>query len=55
MRFVGVTFGVAPMDKWPQLRRDLLEFEEMLACRQHDIGVVPEFPFSMELMPGATV
>ena len=55
VRFEGVTFGVAPESTWPQLRRDLLEFEEYLACRQHDIGVVPEFPFSMTLAPGASV
>ena len=33
VRFLGVTFGVAPRDTWPALRRDLLEFESRLACR----------------------
>jgi hypothetical protein len=33
VRFMGVTFGIAPEKYWPSLRRDLLEFEEGLACR----------------------
>lgn len=32
-RFEGVEFGVAPLEHWPQMRRDLLEFEGYLACR----------------------
>lgn len=33
-RFAGTTFGIAPVEEWPQLRRDLLEFEGRLACHQ---------------------
>lgn len=33
VRFDGVSFGVAPKEVWPELRRDLLEFEGGLACR----------------------
>ena len=33
VRFSGVKFGVAPEESWPKLRRDLLQFEDGLACR----------------------
>ena len=42
------------------MRRQLLEFKSALACRQTDIGLVPEYPFSIKLkehvriMPKAT-
>ncbi len=49
-RFEGVDFGVAPPEAWPQLRRDLLEFEHNLAAEQHDVGDVPQYPFKMELL-----
>jgi hypothetical protein len=48
-RFEGVDFGVAPREAWPKLRQDLLEFEEHLAAEQHDVGLVEEFPFAIEL------
>lgn len=51
VRFSGVDFGVAPPEAWPSLRRDLLEFEGCLACRQHDVGLVPDYTFEMELPP----
>lgn len=31
VQFLGVTFGVAPEDQWPRLRRALLPFEAHLA------------------------
>ena len=34
------------------MRRKLLEFEPFLACRQHDVGLVTEFPFSLTPRPG---
>jgi hypothetical protein len=40
---------VAPEAAWPKLRRDLLEFEKNIACEQHAVGCVKEFPFSLEL------
>lgn len=33
VRFLGVKFGIAPEKFWPELRRDLLQFERGLACR----------------------
>lgn len=32
VRFDGVNFGVAPEKAWGSLRRDLLEFEDHIAC-----------------------
>jgi hypothetical protein len=49
VRFEGVTFGVAPPEAHRKLRRDLLEFEPFLASEQHDVGLVPEFPFTLKL------
>ena len=40
VRFSGVSFGVAPVGCWPELRRLLLEVEHCLAARQHDVGFV---------------
>jgi hypothetical protein len=54
-RFEGVDFGVAPKEAWPQLRRDLLEFEPHLAAEQHDVGLVADFPFKLELKKETTV
>lgn len=54
-RFSGVEFGVAPAELWPQLRRDLLEFEAHLACRQSDVGLVPDYPFNPKVKPGTKV
>ena len=45
VRFHGVEFGVAPRGEWPGMRRQLLEVEDMLAARQHDVGFVGECPF----------
>ena len=30
------------------MRRELLEFEPYLASKQHAVGLVPEFPFSLK-------
>lgn len=54
MRFSGVTFGVAPPEEWPRLRRDLLRFESHLACRQHDVGLVADFPLSIAMPPNVS-
>jgi hypothetical protein len=32
VRFSGLDLGVAPKKVWGQLRRDLLEFEQNIAC-----------------------
>ena len=40
---------------WPQLRRDLLQFESHLACRQDDIGLVADYPFDPGVKPGTKV
>lgn len=37
------------------MRRDLLEFEHRLACRQNDVGLVAEFPFDPKVQPGTRV
>lgn len=31
------------------MRRDLLEFEPKLACNQHDVGYVADYPFPLKL------
>jgi hypothetical protein len=54
-RFEGVDFGVAPEGAWGKLRQDLLEFEDYLAAEQHDVGTVPDYPFSMELRRDTSV
>lgn len=54
-RFDGADFGVAPKEAWGKLRRDLLEFEDHLAAEQHDVGNVPDYPFSMELRRDTSV
>ena len=43
--FHDVKFGIVPPEVWPELRRSLLEFEPMLAARQHDVGLVADYPF----------
>ena len=48
MRFVELPFGEAPSEEWANLRRDLLSYKFALACRQHDIGCVAEYPFHLE-------
>ena len=55
VRFSGVTFGVAPVEEWPALRRSLLEFEQRLAAHQHDVGLVQEFPFDPAVPRGTRV
>ena len=56
----GTTFGVAPLEHWPHMRHDLLEFESALACQQTDIRLVSNYPFKIQLkenvpiMPKAT-
>jgi hypothetical protein len=55
VRFLGVTFGVAPPEFWPKLRRDLLEFESGIACRQGDVGLVREFEYDPKINPKAKV
>ena len=45
MRFHGVKFEVAPPGVWPELHRSLLQFEPMLVVRQHDVGLVADYPF----------
>jgi hypothetical protein len=46
---------VAPEAAWEKLRRDLLEFEEHIACEQHAVGCVTGFPFKLELKKDATM
>lgn len=55
VRFDGVDLGVAPGESWGSLRRDLLEFEEHIACEQHDVGLVAEYPFALRLKRDVTV
>ena len=40
---------MAPVDAWPKLRRDLLEFEMSIAYHQHDIGMVKGFWFDIDM------
>ena len=40
---------MAPVDVWPKLRQDLLEFEMSIACHQHDIGMVNNFWFDIDM------
>ena len=54
-RFDGVEFGIAPAECWPELRRDLLQFESRLACRQSDVGLVAKYPFDPRVRPGTKV
>ena len=49
VRFAGVQFGVVPPEKWGTLRKQLLEFEARLASRQDDLGLVPDYPFTLTL------
>ena len=51
-RFAGLDLGVAPEEHKASLRRDLLEFEDFLACHQHDVGYVGEFPLVLTPKPG---
>ena len=37
------------------MRRELLEFEDLLACHQHDVGLVEEFPFDPKVHPDCRV
>ncbi len=37
------------------MRRDLLRFEQRLACRQSDVGLVSGFPFDPGVIPGSRV
>jgi hypothetical protein len=48
-------FGVAPEECWPQLRKELLEFERGLACRQRDVGLVKGFIYDPGINPKAKV
>ena len=45
VNFHYVKFGIAPPEVWLELRRSLLEFEPMLAVRQHELGLVADYPF----------
>lgn len=55
VRFSGVSFGVAPAECWPELRRSLLEVEHCLAARQHDVGFVGQYPFDPAVPAGVRV
>lgn len=57
VRFEGCDFGCAPTSEWPQLRRDLIEagLEHALACRQDQVGWVPEFEFDAGIPEGVSV
>ena len=48
MHFVEVPFGEAPHEEWANLQCDLLPYEFALACQQHDIGCMAEYPFHLE-------
>ena len=52
VRFQGVSFGMAPPQTWPALRRSLFEFEGHLAVRQHDVGLVSQFPYDPRVPEG---
>ena len=43
--FSEVKFRVAPLECWPELRKNLLEVEHGLAARQHDVGFTRGHPF----------
>lgn len=43
------------MEAEGSLRRDLLEFEENIACEQHDVGLVSGYPFNLELKRDVTM
>ena len=49
VRFKAIDFEMAPVDVWPKLRQDLLEFEMSFACHQHDIGMVNDFWFDIDM------
>ena len=40
---------MAPVDVWPKLGQDLLEFEMLIECHQHDIGMVKGFWFDINM------
>ena len=44
---------MAPPERHQELRRELLAVEEVLAVRQSDVGLVPEFEFDLELAEGS--
>ena len=49
VRFKAIDFEMVPVDVWPKLRQDLLEFEISIACHQHDIGMVNDFWFDIDM------
>jgi hypothetical protein len=51
-RFAKTKFEAVSEEGWGELFRDLLEFEEMLAGSQKDIGLVPAHPFHLEYQGG---
>ena len=55
VHFLGMTFGVAPVEEWPVLQHSLLEFEQRLAAHKHDVGLVQEFPFDPAVPWGTRV
>ncbi len=54
-RFQGTTFGVAPRELWPELRRQLLPLERGLACSQESLGCASGFVFDPGIDPEARV
>ena len=55
MRFSEVRFGIAPVERWPGLRRELLKVEYALAAHQHNVGYVGEYPFDPTVLLGVGV
>lgn len=49
VRFLGVTFGVAPPEEWGRLCYDLLAVEEGLACEQTAFGCVHGFELDINV------
>ena len=40
---------MAPVAVWPRLRQDLLELEMSIACHQHNISIVNDFWFDIDM------